>query len=65
MTAECDFTGETIGANATVTNDDLSFECNQFMDDHMKVFNTDYKYLQFEYKVKTIVYTDGTVKTLN
>ena len=65
MTAECDFTGETIGAHTTVTNDDLSFECNQFMDDHMKVFNTDYRDLNFEYTVKTIVYTDGTVKTLN
>ena len=31
MTVGCDFTGETITAGATITNDDLSFECNEFI----------------------------------
>lgn len=62
MTVGCDFTGETIAAGATITNDDLSFECNEFMDEHMKLFNEDYKDLKFNYIVKQIVFSDGTIK---
>ena len=62
MTVGCDFTGETIAAGATITNDDLSFECNEFMDEHMKLYNEEYKDLKFTYVVKQIVFTDGTVK---
>ena len=62
MTVGCDFTGETIAAGATITNDDLSFECNEFMDEHMKLFNEDYKDLKFNYIVKQIVFADGTIK---
>ena len=36
----CDFTGNTIDPGASYRESDLSFECNQFMDDHMKLFNT-------------------------
>ena len=62
MTIGCAFTGETIAAGATITNDDLSFECNEFMDEHMKLYNEEYKDLKFTYVVKQIVFTDGTVK---
>ena len=62
MTVGCDFTGETIAARATITNDDLSFECNEFIDEHMKLYNEEYKDLKFTYVVKQIVFTDGTVK---
>lgn len=62
MTVGCDFTGETIAAGATITNDDLSFECNEFIDEHMKLYNEEYKDLKFTYVVKQIVFTDGTVK---
>ena len=62
LTIGCDFTGETIAAGATITNDKLSFECNEFMDEHMKLYNEEYKDLKFTYIVKQIVFTDGTVK---
>ena len=62
LTVGCDFTGETIAAGATITNDDLSFECNEFISEHMKLFNEDYKDLKFNYIVKQIVFSDGTIK---
>ncbi len=56
----CDFTGKTIKVGETITFKDLSFECNEFMDKHMKLFNTAYSDLQFSYDIKSIVYTDGS-----
>lgn len=59
----CDFTGTTIEVGETVQIDDLSLDCNQFMDDHMKLYNTALEDLTFEYEVHTIVFADGTTKT--
>ena len=55
-----DFTGHTIDVGATVTIKELSFECNEFMDEDMKLFNTGYTDLQFSYDISNIVYTDGS-----
>lgn len=60
---ECDFSGHTIAAGETYVNEDMSYECNRFMDDDMKLFNTDYSDLQAVYEIKTIVYEDGTSVT--
>lgn len=60
MSAGCDFTGHTIEPGKTITIKDLSFECNEFIDEHMKLFNTDYSDLQFSYDITNIVYTDGS-----
>lgn len=65
LSTNCDFTGKTIDPNATVEFGDLTFECNKFMDDHMKLYNTAYGDMQFEYTVKSIVFTDGTSKTIS
>lgn len=62
LTVGCDFTGQTIIAGETITNDELSFECNEFTSEDMKLYNEDYKDLKFTYTVKQIVFTDGTVK---
>lgn len=35
LTMGCDFTGEDIPYGATVVNDELSFECNEFISEHM------------------------------
>lgn len=59
----CDFTGKTIAPGATITVDDLSVDINQFMDDHLKLYNTAYDDLHFSYNVTAIVFTDGTTKT--
>lgn len=56
----CDFTGHTIRVGEKYTESDLSFECNEFMDTHMKMYNTDYSDLEFIYEVSKIVYADGT-----
>ncbi len=45
-----------------MVNDDLSFEINEFIDEHMKLYTTAYEDLKSEYTVTQIVFTDGTVK---
>ena len=60
MSLGLDFTGQTIPANSSVVFDDLGFDINQFMDDHVKVYSTDLDDLNFEYEVTSIVYSDGT-----
>lgn len=62
MSANLDFTGQTIGANSSVTFSGKGIDINQFMDEHVKVYNTDYGDLKFEYKVTAIVYSDGTTE---
>ena len=59
---KCDFVGNTIEPGAEITISDLSMECNEFMDDHMKLYNTALDDLQFEYQLTSIVFTDGTTK---
>lgn len=56
----CDFTGQTIKPGETYTESDLSYECNEFNDEDMKFFNTNYSDLQFVYDITSIVYEDGT-----
>lgn len=60
LTMGCDFTGNTIKKGEKYINSDLSFECNEFIDSHMQLFNTDYDDLQFHYEPTSIVFADGT-----
>ncbi len=62
MSSNLDFTGQTIGANGSAVFSGLGIDINQFMDNHVKVYNTDFSDLQFEYKVNAIVYSDGTTE---
>lgn len=62
MSANLDFTGQTVAVNETVTFDSMSIEINQFLDHHVKIYNTAYADLKFEYKVNSIVYEDGTTE---
>lgn len=62
LKSQCDLVGHTILPNETYLNEDLALEINQFMDDHMKLYNTDFSDLKFEYTVETIMFTDGTTK---
>ncbi|MDE7185923.1 MAG: hypothetical protein K2O13_00185 [Lachnospiraceae bacterium] len=62
MSSSLDFTGKEIPANESVIFDNLGFDVNQFMDEHVKVYTTDYSDLQFEYEVTSIVYSDGTTE---
>ncbi len=60
MALNCDFTGKTINANQFVSFNGIGFDINQFMDNHVKIYNEEFEDLIFEYTVNTIVYTDGT-----
>ena len=62
MSLELDFTGQTISAGNSISVSEMGFDINQFMDDHVKVSNTDFEDLKFEYKVTSIVYSDGTTE---
>jgi hypothetical protein len=57
-----DFTGATINPGETRIFDDLSLDCNRFMDDHLKLYNTKYEDLKLVYEVTAIVFEDGTTK---
>ncbi len=59
----CDFTGATIASKSSATYEDLGIDINQFMDNHVSLYNENYSDLNFEYEVSTIVYTDGTTVT--
>ena len=60
-----DVTGETIPAHDYIVQEDYGLEINEFMDEQMKLYNTSYSDLKFEYNVTQIVYTDGTTEILN
>lgn len=55
-----DFVGQTIKAKESVIYEYLGYDLNEFIDEHMKLFNTDYEDLIFDYKITSIVYMDGT-----
>lgn len=60
ISLNCNFTGQTISANSKATFKGIGLDINQFMDDHVEVYNEDFEYLIFEYEVTKIVYSDGT-----
>lgn len=60
MSSGLDFTGQTISANGSITVSGMGMDINQFMDEHVKVYTTDFEDLNFAYKVTQIVYSDGT-----
>ena len=60
ISLNCNFTGQTISANSKATFKGIGFDINQFMDDHVEVYNEDFEDLIFEYEVTKIVYSDGT-----
>lgn len=62
MRSSLDFTGQTIAAGGTATYSDLGIDVNEFMDEHVKLYNEEYKDLKFDYEVTAIVYDDGTTE---
>lgn len=56
----CDFTGTTIAPGETYIETGLAYECNEFRDSDMKLYNTDFNDLKFSYEVLSVVYTDGS-----
>lgn len=60
MLVELDFTGQTINANGSSVYTEMGLDVNQFMDEHVKLYNENFEDLQFEYEIISIVYVDGT-----
>ena len=60
LSINCDFTGNSIAQNQSITVGDLGIDINQFMDSHIKLYNTDFSDLKFEYEIKNIVYDDDS-----
>jgi outer membrane murein-binding lipoprotein Lpp len=58
-----DFTDDIIPVGSSITVDGIGLEINEFMDEHMKLYNTDFESLLFEYNANMILFTDGTNKT--
>lgn len=58
-----DFTGATIEPGETRIFNDLSLDCNRFIPEQLKLYNTKYDDIKLNYEVKSIVFTDGTSKT--
>ncbi len=56
MPLGCDFTGQTIPPDGTVTYTDLGIDVNPFIDEHVKIMNTGLSDLKFEYEITKIVY---------
>lgn len=64
MTMQCDLTGQTIQPGETAKFDQLSYSCNQYIDEEAKLYNTDYFDMKLVYQVKTIVFEDGSSKKI-
>lgn len=60
LTINCDFTGNSIPVGKSIMVDDLGMDINQFFDNEVKLYNTDFNDLKFEYEVTNIVYDDGS-----
>jgi hypothetical protein len=60
MKVKCDLT-KGVSANSSAIDDTMSLEINEYKNDDMKLRNTPYEDIQFEYIVYKIVYEDGTV----
>lgn len=63
ITLGWDITENDIPAHGFITQTDYGLEINEFIDTHKKLYNTNYDALEFEYKVKQIIYTDGTTES--
>lgn len=55
-----DLTSETVSIGHSVQVYGYGMEINEFMDDHMKLYDTNYENLEFVYEFSKIVFTDGT-----
>lgn len=55
-----DITGTAVPSRRKVDFTGLGVEVNEFMSDHMKLFNAPFSELTVNYEVQQIVFTDGS-----
>ncbi len=58
----CNFTGKTIKSGKTSKFSNLGIDISQFDDEEWWLYNEAYEDLTFEYKVKKIIFSDGTTE---
>lgn len=58
ISLNCDFTGKTIGSNQSVAFEGIGIDINQFMDNHLKLYNEDYANMIYEYEIINVVYSN-------
>lgn len=58
MSVNCDFTGKSIPAKGKISYSGLGIDINQFMDNHIKLYNTAFDDLKISYKVSKIIFSD-------
>lgn len=63
LSINCDFTGQTIPVGGFANFSGLGLDINQFKESHVKLYSEKFEDLNFEYELKSIVYTDGTTKS--
>lgn len=57
LRSSCDLTDNDIPAHSTITVTELYLDINQFFESHLKLFNTEYENLIFEYVVTNVMFT--------
>lgn len=57
LRSSCDLTDNDIPANSSITVTELYLDINQFFESHLKLFNTEYENLIFEYIVTNVMFT--------
>lgn len=60
--AQLNIVGEVIKPAETIIKEGMGFDVNQFIDEDVEIYNTDFKDLKFIYEVRKIVFADGTEK---
>ncbi|MBE5825255.1 MAG: hypothetical protein E7307_01325 [Butyrivibrio sp.] len=63
MSSGCDFTGNVIPANSSIDVSGLGFDINEFLDYHVKLYNTALEDLIFSYDISNVIYADGSAKS--
>ncbi|WP_051525747.1 hypothetical protein [Butyrivibrio proteoclasticus] len=63
MSSGCDFTGNVIPAKSSIDVSGLGFDINEFLDYHVKLYNTALEDLIFSYEISNVIYADGSAKS--
>ena len=58
ISLNCDFTGKTINSNQSVVFEDIGIDINQFMNNHVKLYNEKYSDMIYEYEITNIIYSN-------
>ncbi len=59
ISIHADLTGTDVPANESAAISDIGMDINQFIDEHVKLYNEAFDDLQFAYRISDVVYTDS------